>query len=67
MLLTQHLTALRVKPPTEERSRQNHKTMPFLKANDGIILHYNTHGSNNAPPLILVSAAALCRPHHTQR
>jgi hypothetical protein len=29
--------------------------MPQLRANDGVLLHYQTYGSIEQPPLILVS------------
>jgi hypothetical protein len=29
-------------------------TMPSFRANDGVNLHYSTHGTSSSPPLILV-------------
>jgi hypothetical protein len=39
--------------------------MPDLQANDGVNLHYKTYGSNDAPPLILVSARNAPPPSAT--
>lgn len=33
--------------------------MPTFKANDGVSLHYETYGSSNSPPLILVGHHAI--------
>jgi len=38
--------------------------MPTFKANDGVELHYQTRGSKESKPLILVNHPPLIDPHN---